>query len=59
MGTDLSTHGDPKRGIDNSFRCFGRICTPPPLCISCALVQATVGVGTVLIWDLILIRYQM
>ena len=30
MGTDLSTHGDPKRGIDNSFRCFRRICTPPP-----------------------------
>ena len=26
--------------------------------ISYALVQATVGVGTVLIWDLILIRYQ-
>ena len=33
--------------------------TPPPPCISYALVQATVGVGTVLIWDLILIRYQM
>ena len=33
-------------------------CTPPPPCISYALVQATVGVGTVLIWDLILIRYQ-
>ena len=32
--------------------------TPPPPCISDALVQATVGVGTVLIWDLILIRYQ-
>ena len=31
---------------------------PPPPCISYALVQATVGVGTVLIWDLILIRYQ-
>ena len=31
---------------------------PPPSCISYALVQATVGVGTVLIWDLILIRYQ-
>ena len=27
--------------------------------ISYALVQATVGVGTVIIWDLILIRYQM
>ena len=27
-------------------------------CISYALVQATVGVGTVLIWDLILIWYQ-
>ena len=26
--------------------------------ISYALVQATVGVGTVLIWDLILFRYQ-
>ena len=33
-------------------------CTPPPPCISYALVQATVGVGTVLIWDLILARYQ-
>ena len=32
--------------------------TLPPPCISYALVQATVGVGTVLIWDLILIRYQ-
>ena len=31
--------------------------TPPP-CISYALVQATVGVGTVLLWDLILIRYH-
>ena len=30
----------------------------PPPCISYALVQATVGVGTVLIWDLILIRCQ-
>ena len=33
------------------------VCTPPPpsshLCPSYALVQATVGVGTVLIWDLI------
>ena len=35
-------------------------CTPPPTpCNSRALVQATVGVGTVLIWYLILIRYQM
>ena len=32
--------------------------TPTPPCVSYALVQATVGVGTVLIWDLILIRYQ-
>ena len=32
---------------------------PPPPCNSHALVQATVGVGTVLIWYLILIRYQM
>ena len=31
---------------------------PPPACISYALVQATVGVGTVLIWDLLLVRYQ-
>ena len=28
-------------------------------CLSYALVQATVGVGTVLIWYLILIRYQI
>ena len=33
--------------------------TPPPPCNSHALVQATVGVGTVLIWYLISIRYQM
>ena len=32
------------------------ISSPP--WISYALVQATVGVGTVLIWDLILIQYQ-
>ena len=32
---------------------------PPPPCDSHALVQATVGVGTVLLWDPILIRYQM
>ena len=36
---------------------YGNLVPPPP-CISYALVQATVGVGTVLIWDLILIRYQ-
>ena len=32
--------------------------TPPPPCNSYALVIATVGVGTVLIWYLILIRYN-
>ena len=32
---------------------------PPPFCNSHALVQATVGVGTAIIWDLILIQYQM
>ena len=32
---------------------------PPPPCLSYALVQATVGVGTVLIWYPILIRYQI
>ena len=32
---------------------------PLPPCNSHALVQATVGAGTVLIWYLILIRYQM
>ena len=31
---------------------------PPPPCNSYALVIATVGVGTVLIWYLILIRYK-
>ena len=31
---------------------------PPPPCVSYALVQATLGVGTVLMWDLILIRYK-
>ena len=39
-----------------SYPCFALY--PPPPCISYTLVQATVGVGTVLIWDLILIRYQ-
>ena len=28
-------------------------CTPPPPCISYALVQATAGTGTALIWNLI------
>ena len=32
---------------------------PPPLCNSYALVIATVGGGTVLIWYPVLIRYQM
>ena len=32
---------------------------PPAPCISYALVQATVGVGTVLLWYRILIQYQM
>ena len=32
---------------------------PPPLCISYALVQATVGVGTVIIVYVILIAYKM
>ena len=38
----------------------GTLCSPypPPPCISYALVQATIGVGTVLIWYLILLRYQ-
>ena len=36
----------------------GHLPPPPPPCVSYALVQATVGVGTVLIWDLTLIRYQ-
>ena len=33
--------------------------TPSPPCSSHALVQAIVGVGTILIWYLILIWYQM
>ena len=33
--------------------------TPPPPCISYALVQATVGVGTVIIVYVILIAYEM
>ena len=39
--------------------CAHSACTPPPLYLSYALVQATVGVGTVLIWYLILIQYQI
>ena len=39
--------------------CKEHYCTPPPPCLSYALVQATVDVGTVLIWYLILIRYQI
>ena len=33
--------------------------SPPPPCISYALVQATVGVGTVIIVYIILIAYEM
>ena len=46
----------PRRALTSGVQ--GLHLYPPPLCISYALVQATVGVGTVLIWDLILIRYQ-
>ena len=35
------------------------VSTPPPPCISYALVQATVGVGTVIIVYVILITYEM
>ena len=35
------------------------ICSPPPPCVSYALVQATVGVGTVIIVYVILITYKM
>ena len=42
----------------NTMDCCGCLTTPPPPCISYALVQATVGVGTVLIWYRILVRYQ-
>ena len=38
---------------------WARADVPPRPCNSHALVQATVGVGTVLIWYLILIQYQM
>ena len=38
---------------------FALLVPPPPPCLSYALVQATAGVGTVLIWYLILIRYQI
>ena len=37
-------------------RCWDGVHVPPPpphVCKSYALVQATVGIGTVLIWDLI------
>ena len=37
---------------------FSREHPHPPPCISYALVQATVGVGTVLIWYLILLPHQ-
>ena len=40
----------------NVIYCGEAVYPPPPACISYALVQATVGVGTVLIWDLTLIR---
>ena len=41
------------------LNCLVRLPWETPLLISHGLVQATVGVGTVLIWDLILIPYQM
>ena len=60
----LSTSPDDHRGQSSSGKRDTAVgdsfytVPPPPPCISYALVQATVGVGTVLIWDLILIRYQ-
>ena len=45
--------------INGVYTVFCKQSTPPPPCLSYALVQATVGVGTVLIWYLILIRYQI
>ena len=42
--------------FENSFLA---LLPPPPLCISYALVQATVGVGTVIIVYVILITYEM
>ena len=41
MGPEVSHLAETARGV------------PPPPCISYALVQATAGVGTVLIWYLI------
>ena len=43
-------------GLDY-VKCFDL--PPPPLCISYALVQDTVGVGTVIIVYVILITYEM
>ena len=39
--------------IEELVFCFVIVPPPPPPCISYALVQATAGVGTVLIWYLI------
>ena len=40
------------------FPLFMYVCTPP-LCISYAIVQATVGVGTLIIVYVILNAYEM
>ena len=59
---DVRGMGVNTRGLNHMQsqpKCIIHTCisTPPP-CNSYALVQATVGVGTVLIWYLILIRYK-
>ena len=55
--------GSLKRSA-RAVQLFGRLAvlethTPPPPCISYALVQATVGVGTVIIVYEILMTYEM
>ena len=63
VGTDSPRASAKSHMIRRSWILLGQTwdaaCSyPPPPCNSYALVQATVGVGTVLIWYLILIRYK-
>ena len=64
--TRMRAHCSVKQGRDHA--CDNSVCwnpdfvlhgIPPPPCISYALVQATVGVGTVIIVYVILITYEM
>ena len=59
MGLQLSPQVAWRTVAHKVGDCKGGGGYPPPPCISYALVQATVGVGTVIIVYIILIAYEM